>query len=59
MPADFNNCRASGGKMRTISGPNKQFNLKVGEYMHICIKGNQVHQGEKKQKKELARKMGM
>ena len=37
MPQGFDMCQEKGGKMRTISGPNKRFGLKKGEYMHICI----------------------
>jgi hypothetical protein len=52
MPADFEKCRQGGGRVRTVSGPNKRFGLKEGEYMHICILGNEVHRGEVKRKEK-------
>lgn len=50
MPAGFDRCRAGGGRIRTISGPNKQFGLAAGEYMHVCFLKGQMHRGEKKKK---------
>lgn len=35
MPLAFIQCQANKGKIRTISGPDKQFGLKAGEYLHI------------------------
>jgi hypothetical protein len=46
MPADFEKCRQGGGRVRTVSGPNKRFGLKEGDYMHICILGKEIHRGE-------------
>jgi len=51
MPKAFEDCVSSGGKVRTVSGPNKQFGLKSGQYRHICIKGGKVHLGHLKTKK--------
>ena len=51
MPADFERCRNDGGKVRTVSGPNKIYHLSKGEYRHICILHNKVHWGEKKTRK--------
>jgi len=59
MPIEFDKCRQSGGKLRTISGPNKAYGLASGEYMHICIKNGKVIKGEIKRKKVLAQKVGM
>lgn len=59
MPAAFDKCRSNGGKLRTISGPNKQYGLAAREYIHICILGGKEFLGEKKKKKELATRMGM
>jgi hypothetical protein len=54
MPAEFDACRAAGGKIRTISGPNKQYGLNDNQYMHICIKKNGgVVLGEKKEKVKI------
>ena len=46
MPADFDACVASGGRVRTIK-------LSKGRYMHVCYdKNNKSHAGEVKTKKE-------
>jgi len=50
MPAAFDNCRARGGRIRTISGPNTLYKLKRGEYLHVCILKGEVFRGEKKVK---------
>ena len=50
MPASFDKCKASGGRVRTISGPNKDYGLKAGEYLHVCAIGNEVHRGYVKNK---------
>lgn len=52
MPEGFDTCRNNGGRIRTISGANKQFGVGKGQYKHICVLGGQVHQGELKTKKE-------
>jgi len=48
MPKAFENCVKSGGRVRTIKGPNKKFGLKKGQYMHICFKGGKMYRGHKK-----------
>ena len=54
MPAEFDACRSSGGKIRTISGPDKQWGLGDNEYLHICVKKDgSVVRGEKKQKVKI------
>lgn len=51
MPAEFDACRAAGGKIRTISGPNSKWGLGANEYIHICVrKDGSVVRGEKKTK---------
>jgi len=46
MPADFDKCERDGGRIRTVTGPNKQMGLKEGEYVHICVdKQGKVHRG--------------
>lgn len=35
MPEAFENCNKAGGKVRTISGPNKQFKVPEGKYRRI------------------------
>ena len=52
MPQGFENCRKRGGRIRTISGPSKQFDLQDGEYRHVCWLNNEPHWGEKKTKKD-------
>jgi len=42
MPADFENCRSDGGKIRTIK-------VNATQYMHVCIdKEGKSHEGEVK-----------
>lgn len=52
MPAAFERCRAGGGRIRTISGPNKQFNLSAGQYAHVCFDSRGAHRGHVKVKKD-------
>lgn len=52
MPADFDRCVASGGKVRTVSGPNKKMGIPAGSYIHICILKGVVHRGEVKKKEK-------
>lgn len=54
MPAGFDKCRASGGKIRTVSGPNKKFGIPAGSYVHVCILKGKVHRGEVKTKEKKA-----
>jgi len=52
MPEDFERCVKNGGRVRTMSGPNKLFGLKRGEYRHICFLKGKSYLGEIKKKKE-------
>jgi hypothetical protein len=54
MPEAFEKCRRNGGRVRTVSGPDKAFDLKEGQYRHVCFIGGAMHLGEvkTKQKKE-------
>lgn len=36
MPQAFDKCQRAGGEIRTITGPNKQWNVAQGEYVRIC-----------------------
>jgi len=47
MPENFNKCKQNGGKIRTISGPSKQFGLEKNEYMHVCFLNNEMFRGHK------------
>jgi hypothetical protein len=49
MPAGFDSCRASGGRIRT-----KRVNSK--QYMHICFKGEKSYPGEVKEYKKILKK---
>jgi len=44
MPAAFNKCVKSGGRVRTKK-------LSMGRYMHLCYKGSKSYAGEVKKKK--------
>lgn len=48
MPAAFDAAVKAGGRVRTIKGPNKQFGLSAGEYMHVVFKDGKMHRGEVK-----------
>ncbi len=37
MPKEFENCVAGGGRVRTMSGPNKKFGLSKGQFRRICF----------------------
>jgi len=50
MPKDFDNCVKRGGRVRRISGPNKQFGLEKGEYLDICFMNGEMYRGEVKKK---------
>jgi len=56
MPAGYNKCREDGGKIRTVSGPNKEHGLKKGEYVTYCVitrKGKRTsYRGEVHKKKK-------
>jgi len=57
MPAGFDKCEKEGGKMRTVSGPNKRFGLGNGEYVHICFdKKGAMHRGYTKKGREEMKK---
>lgn len=55
MPQKFDQCVADGGKVRTITGPDKKFGLGGNQYRHVCIitrKGKkEFNLGEVKTKK--------
>jgi hypothetical protein len=55
MPEAFLRCQREGGKIYRISGPNKRYNLKAGEWRNICVITKdgikKIHLGHK-QKKE-------
>jgi len=48
MPAGFENCVKRGGKVRTVSGPDKSHGLKAGQYCRYCIIDGKSYRGEVK-----------
>ena len=52
MPEAFEKCIRNKGRVRTISGPSRQFGLKKGQYMPVCFIGGSMHRGEKHTKKK-------
>lgn len=48
MPEAFDSCVKSGGRVRTLSGPDQQFGLKEGQYRHACFKNGQSYMGHVK-----------
>jgi len=50
MPEAFEKCREAGGRIRTITGPSKQFGLSNGQYVHVCFQGKKMVRGEVKTK---------
>lgn len=57
MPAAFDKAVREGGKVRTIKGPNKQFGLGKGEYMHVVFHGGKMERGEVKHEHAAVREM--
>jgi hypothetical protein len=45
MPKAFEQCVENGGKVRTVSGPNKEHGLGSGEYVKYCTIGGKSHRG--------------
>jgi hypothetical protein len=52
MPAGFEKCVSDGGRVRTISGPNKERGLKANEYIRICFLSGKSYAGEVKTKQK-------
>ena len=50
MPAKFNKCVKGGGRVRTMTGPNKRMGLKDDEFVRVCFPrgGGEMVRGEKK-----------
>lgn len=59
MPAGFDRCQKRGGRVRTVTGPDKDFQLERGEYRHVCFLDGEAHWGYKKknQKAEAMRRL--
>jgi len=54
MPAGFESCVASGGRVQRVSGPNKAHGLKRGEYVNYCFLRGKAYRGEVKTMKGSA-----
>jgi len=52
MPQDFEKCAREGGRVRTVSGPNKKHGLKAGEYRKYCFKDGKSYAGETETKEK-------
>ena len=50
MPIAFERAVKAGARVRTVSGPNKKFGLKGGEYMHVAILNGKLYRGYVKNK---------
>jgi len=50
MPEDFDKCAKNGGRVRRVSGPSEDHNLREGEYVDYCYKDGQSYRGEVKAK---------
>ena len=50
MPAGFNRCVKSGGRVRTVKG--KKFGCGKGQYRHICFQNGKSYMGETKTKEK-------
>ncbi|KKM60745.1 hypothetical protein LCGC14_1538750 [marine sediment metagenome] len=48
MPKAFEDCVEGGGRVRTISGPDKRFDLGKDQFIRICFDSKGSHEGEKK-----------
>jgi len=50
MPKDFLQCVKDGGRVRTVSGPDKKHGLKEEQYVKYCYKDGESFRGEVKEK---------
>ena len=52
MPEAFDRCVKGGGRVRTVSGPNKSMGLQAGQFTKICFPrgGGKPVRGETKRK---------
>ena len=46
MPAGFEACVRNNGRVRTVSGPNKEHGLSANEYVKYCYLGEKSYRGE-------------
>lgn len=56
MPASFEKCAREGGRVRTVSGPNREQGLAGGEYIHYCFKDGKSYRGEVKKKEKTTKR---
>jgi hypothetical protein len=54
MPKSFDDCVSGGGRVRTISGPDKKMGLRKGQYIRVCFNDSGMHKGHVKRKSRAA-----
>ena len=54
MPKSFDSCVSGGGRVRTVSGPNKKMGLSKSQYCKVCFDGKGMHRGHVKTKSKAA-----
>jgi len=52
MPAGFDRCVNNNGRVRRVSGPNKEHGLAAGEYVNFCYINGKSYRGHTKKKKK-------
>lgn len=45
MPKDFDRCVEKKGKVRRVSGPNKEHGLKAGQFVNYCVLDGKSYRG--------------
>ena len=53
MPAAFLKCVKDGGRVRTMSGPDKKMGLSENQFVRVCFKGGKMSRGEIKTKQSV------
>ncbi len=54
MPEDFERCVNKGGRVRRVSGPDKEHGLQQGEYVNYCYDSQGSHRGHVKKRHKTA-----
>jgi hypothetical protein len=52
MPQGFDLCVKRGGRVRTVTGPDREHGLGEDEYVHYCVINGESYRGEVKKKKD-------
>jgi len=56
MPREFEVCVRNGGRVRRVSGPDKDHGLAPNEYVDYCFIEGESYRGEVKKKESQERK---